>query len=153
MSRIRSQQYALTAYDLVKNVKIEKEQGKKELAEGYRTLALNFPNMILQSGLCQAVGFLLAKGTEDDENGKKSEKNAHFVLLLKHLTKLLNDNDETDALLLNDNDKTDAFHKHILECDLDKYQLLTRNTLEAASWLKRYTQALLPKDNDGDKHV
>lgn len=142
MNRIRSQQYALTAYDLVKNVKIEKEQGKKELAEGYRTLALNFPNMILQSGLCQAVGFLLAKGTEDDENGKKSEKNAHFVLLLKHLTKLLNDND-----------KTDAFHKHILECDLDKYQLLTRNTLEAASWLKRYTQALLPKDNDGDKHV
>lgn len=122
---IRSQDYAKRAHPLVSDIKNSQD---KNLKAKYRTLALNFPNMILQSGLCQAVGFLLAKNE------------AHHKKLLEHLAKLLN---ALDGEIL---------HKHILQAELSEYQLLTRKALDAASWLKRYTQALLDKENEkGEK--
>ena len=123
--KIRSQQYAQKAYVCVEKVKAQPETVKE-----YRTLALTFPNMVLQSGLCQAVGFLLAKG----------ESHHHHKQLLKHLTDLLNGNEDYEKL-----------HRDILKADLTEYQLLTRKALEAAAWLKRYTQALLPNPNDNKK--
>lgn len=114
---IRSQKMAQEAYPLVVKLK------NHELESKYRTLALTFPTMILQSGLSQAVGFLLAKG--NDEHKK----------LLEHLAKLL---DFTDG---------QALHEKILAANLSEYQLLTRQALDAASTLKRYTQALLEKES------
>ena len=113
MPHIRSQKYAQRAFGLIQKVK------------EYRTLALNFPTMILQSGLAQAIGFLQAKGKEE------------HLLLLAHIAELLEENENKDSL-----------HKKILEADLSHYQLLTRKAIEAASSLKRYTQALLPKPKD-----
>ena len=118
MPHIRSQKYAQLAFGLIQKVK-EKNEKVKE----YRTLALNFPTMILQSGLAQAIGFLQAKGKEE------------HLLLLAHIAELLGEN-------------KDSLHKKILAADLSHYQLLTRQTIEAASSLKRYTQALLPKPKD-----
>ena len=118
MPHIRSQKYAQRAYGLIQKVKDDNKQVKE-----YRTLALNFPTMILQSGLAQAIGFLQAKGKEE------------HLLLLAHIAELLGEN-------------KDSLHKKILEADLPHYQLLTRKAIEAASSLKRYTQALLPKPKD-----
>lgn len=118
MQHIRSQKYAQRAFGLIQKVK-EKNEKVKE----YRTLALNFPTMILQSGLAQAIGFLQAKGKEE------------HLLLLAHIAELLGEN-------------KDSLHKKILAADLSHYQLLTRQAIEAASGLKRYTQALLPKPKD-----
>ncbi|WP_049258218.1 type III-B CRISPR module-associated protein Cmr5 [Eikenella corrodens] len=118
MPHIRSQKYAQRAFGLIQKVK-EKNEKVKE----YRTLALNFPTMILQSGLAQAIGFLQAKGKEE------------HLLLLAHIAELLGEN-------------KDSLHKKILAADLSHYQFLTRQTIEAASSLKRYTQALLPKPKD-----
>ena len=118
MPHIRSQKYAQRALGLIQRVK-EKNEKVKE----YRTLALNFPTMILQSGLAQAIGFLQAKGKEE------------HLLLLAHIAELLGEN-------------KDSLHKKILAADLSHYQLLTRQAIEAASGLKRYTQALLPKPKD-----
>ncbi len=120
MQHIRSQKYAQRAYGLIQKVKDDNKQVKE-----YRTLALNFPTMILQSGLAQAIGFLQAKGKEE------------HLLLLAHIAELLEENENKDSL-----------HKKILEADLSHYQLLTRKAIEAASSLKRYTQALLPKPKD-----
>ena len=120
MPHIRSQKYAQRAYGLIQKVKDDNKQVKE-----YRTLALNFPTMILQSGLAQAIGFLQAKGKEE------------HLLLLAHIAELLEENENKDSL-----------HKKILEADLSHYQLLTRKAIEAASSLKRYTQALLPKPKD-----
>ena len=114
---IRSQQYAQEAYPLV--VEMQKHQLKVK----YRTLALNFPSMILQSGLSQAIGFLMAKSKDEHQ------------MLLDHLATLVLGKQAQDKQL----------HQTILTADLTHYQLLTRQTLEAASWLKRYTQALLEK--------
>ena len=118
MPHIRSQKYAQRAFSLIQKVK--EENGK---VKEYRTLALNFPTMILQSGLAQAIGFLQAKGKEE------------HLLLLAHIAELLGEN-------------KGSLHKKILAADLSHYQFLTRQTIEAASSLKRYTQALLPKPND-----
>ncbi|HHX2501977.1 TPA: type III-B CRISPR module-associated protein Cmr5 [Neisseria subflava] len=118
MQHIRSQKYAQRAYGLIQKVKDDNKQVKE-----YRTLVLNFPTMILQSGLAQAIGFLQAKGKEE------------HLLLLAHIAELLGEN-------------KDSLHKKILEADLSHYQLLSRQALEAASSLKRYTQALLPKPKD-----
>ena len=117
MTIIRSQQYAQEAYPLVA------EMQKHQLEVKYRTLALNFPSMILQSGLSQAIGFLMAKGKDEHQ------------MLLDHLATLVLGKQAQDKQL----------HQTILTADLTHYQLLTRQTLEAASWLKRYTQALLEK--------
>ncbi len=118
MPHIRSQKYAQHALGLIQKVKDDNKQVKE-----YRTLALNFPTMILQSGLAQAIGFLQAKGKEE------------HLLLLAHIAELLEENEN-------------SLHKKILEADLSHYQLLTRKAIEAASSLKRYTQALLPKPKD-----
>ena len=118
MQHIRSQKYAQRAFGLIQKVKDSNKQVKE-----YRTLVLNFPTMILQSGLAQAIGFLQAKGKEE------------HLLLLAHIAELLEEN-------------KDGLHKKILEADLSHYQLLSRQALEAASSLKRYTQALLPKPKD-----
>lgn len=118
MPHIRSQKYAQRALGLIQKVKEENKKVKE-----YRTLALNFPTMILQSGLAQAIGFLQAKGKEE------------HLLLLAHIAELLEENEN-------------SLHKKILEADLSHYQLLTRQAIEAASGLKRYTQALLPKPKD-----
>lgn len=112
--QIRTQKYAELAYPLVADIK------GKDLESKYRTLALNLPTMILQSGLMQTVGFLLAKGA--DEHTK----------LYHHLTILLNDAN---------------LHATVRQSDIIQYQRLTRNAIEASSWLKRYTQALLEKEN------
>lgn len=118
MQHIRSQKYAQRSFGLIQKVKDDNKQVKE-----YRTLALNFPTMILQSGLAQAIGFLQAKGKEE------------HLFLLAHIAELLGEN-------------KDSLHKKILEADLSHYQLLTRQAIEAASSLKRYTQALLPKPKD-----
>ena len=120
MQHIRSQKYAQRAFGLIQKIK-EKNEKVKE----YRTLALNFPTMILQSGLAQAIGFLQAKGKDE------------HLLLLTHIAELLEENENENSL-----------HKKILAADLSHYQLLTRQAIEAASSLKHYTQALLPKPKD-----
>lgn len=113
--RIRTHQYAEAAYPLV-------EKMQKDLSEAkYRTLALNFPTMIMQSGLAQAIGFLMAK----DQSEHK--------IILGHIQLIL---------------KRPNLHADILKSEIDEYQLLTRKALDATSWLKRYTQALLKKEGE-----
>lgn len=113
--QIRSKKYAETAYPMVNEIKGQDIEAK------YRTLALTFPTMIMQSGLAQAIGFLMAKGEKEHK------------ALLNHLTNLLGFA------------TADALHSAVLSSNIVKYQLLTRDAIEASSWLKRYTQALLKK--------
>ena len=121
----RSKTYAETAYGLVANMQADKKleqiepekfKEQRKLEKDYRTIALNFPTMIMKSGFLQAVGFFMAK---DKEHHKK---------FLEHLKKLLKD---------------DNLHDTLFKSKVNEYQLLTRNGIEASSWLKRYTQALL----------
>ena len=111
--KIRTQDYAKRAYPLVSAIQ------HVNFAEKYRTLALTFPTMIMQNGLSQAIGFLMAKDKEEHRE------------ILQHIAGLLNSPDGK------------ALHEIILKSNITQYQLLTRRAIEASSWLKRYTQALL----------
>ena len=115
---IRTQKYAQAAYPMV--VEIQNSAGTLET--NYRSVALNFPTMIMQSGLAQAIGFLMAKNKEEHQK------------LLSHLAELLGFK------------SSEELHQEVLKSELKQYQLLTRQALDASSWLKRYTQALLKKD-------
>ena len=111
----RDQKYAKAAYP-----KVQAQKGNT-IEKGYRTLALNFPVMVLQSGLTQAIGFLLTKCQSGNE---------HHAYL-NDLAKILGKNDGQ------------ALHTDIINSQLAAYQHLTLQVLEASAWLKRYTQALL----------
>lgn len=138
---IRTQEYATKAFKKVSEMQSYKLMGK------YRTQALGLPSMIMQSGLMQTVGFYLAKGKakESDNNNQEREtvdKN-EYRFLLEHLIFILG---YADADNVSDN-TISTFHKRIYKSSITEYQTLTLKSLEASAWIRRYTQALLEKNN------
>jgi CRISPR-associated protein Cmr5 len=116
---LRGHAVAKKAYQRVEaRLKFEK---KKE----YGSLAHKLPVLILQNGLAQATGFLLAKG-----------KDEHLALL-----------DDLAHLLGDAGGKT--LHQTVIAADVAQTMLLTRRGLEAAGWLKRYVQGVLKVNATG----
>lgn len=105
-----------------------KEAAKDEtFAKRYRSRAMSFPALVLQSGLAQAVGFLQAKSggkVGGDEYGQYLDDLAH-VAGKNHGRNLV------DSAVSN---------------GLGDYRLLTRDVLDAAGWLKRMTQAVMGRE-------
>jgi CRISPR-associated protein Cmr5 len=126
MVELRTHTVARVAYECVMARK--EASCKKE----YGALAHKLPGMILQNGLAQATGFLLAKG--------KDEHNA----LLADLAALLNQIGATTS------QDGAALHNEIIAANLDKTLLLTRRSLEASGWIKRYVQGALKIDATGE---
>lgn len=126
MKHTRSQGYAKAAYDKV--AKVAPTSTDSATAKKYGALALNFPVLILQAGLAQASGFVLAKAKAGDPQ-------------MRYLDDLAAVLGEKDAHTL---------HQKIINSSLSDYRDLTRRTLEAAGWFKRYAQGLLgAKTTDG----
>ena len=89
-------------------------------AANFRRQALSFPVRVLSTGLSQATGFLMAK-----------QQNVYLNALA-----------ETLAFA-----NGPTLHTHLLTLNLQEYQHLSRQALEAASWLKRYAQALIAEES------
>ena len=126
MIQIRTHAVASTAYDRV---------GARKYCQNvkdYGALAHKLPIMILQNGLAQATGFLLAKG-----------KHEHRYLL-EDLNAVLF---EAGAVPAIDSSK---LHELIVKSDLAGTMYLTRRSLEASSWIKRYVQGVLKLDATGN---
>jgi CRISPR-associated protein Cmr5 len=100
----------------------------------YGALAHKLPPLILQNGLAQATGFLLAKGSET-----RPEHHA----LLDDLAAVLHASGTAHSTDRN------AFHEQVIAADLAATVRLTRRALEAAGWLKRYVQGVLRVDATG----
>ena len=98
----------------------------------YGALAHKLPGMIIENGLAQASGFLLAKGMDE-----------HRALL-----------DDLNAVLCAARATTTVdgpeLHRAIIDSDLDRTLILTRRSLEASGWLKRYAQGVLGVSATGD---
>ena len=131
MTAIRTHAVASAAYERVDSRR--NHPRKKE----YGALAHKLPGMILQNGLAQATGFLLAKG-----------KPEHLALL-----------DDLNAVLLAPGSvpttTTDgrALHDLIIQSTLTDAMHLTRRSLEASGWIKRYVQGVLRVDATGDQVI
>jgi len=115
-------------------------EGRKELPadtrKKYGAIAHKLPGMILQNGLAQATGFLLAKGNNADDD--------HHSWLLDDLNAVLRASGSLEA------PDRETLHQRIIAADLPQTLRLTRAALEASGWLKRYVQGLLRISATGD---
>jgi len=102
----------------------------------YGAIAHKLPGMILQNGLTQATGFLLAKGGNKDDD--------HHSWLLDDLNAVLHAGGGHGYA------NRVAMHEAIITADLPQTLKLTRAALEASGWLKRYVQGLLRISATGD---
>lgn len=126
-----SQKYAKSVYDQVTDFgkkNPEKSQPRKE----YGSMAHKLPILVRQAGLIQAIVFV-------ETRGKKS----HKQLLDDLATTLGKANGET-------------LRKECQEATLSDYIWLTRNTLVALEWYKRFAESVLnvkvgEEVNDGDR--
>ena len=129
MTNTRTQELATKAYRCVV------EHKGKPLEKEYSSLAHSFPSMILQNGLAQATGFLLAKG-----------KVEHQALL-----------DDLNAVLCSAKAVATAcgseLHTEVIKADLSETMQLTRHSLDASAWIKRYAQALLKREDDDQRNA
>ena len=130
---IRTHQVARVAYERV--AAHREDQDKKK----YGALAHKLPSMILANGLAQATGFLLAKGKSELAKGK-----SEHIDLLNDLNAVLC---AAGATTTSDGTK---LHQTVIESKLNQTMLLTRRSLEASGWLKRYVQGVLGVDATGE---
>jgi len=129
MIETRTQKVASAAYQRV----AERNELSPAERKAYGALAHKFPGMVLENGLAQATGFLLAKG--------RCEHKALF----EDIHQILHSVGATQA------SNSKALHEEIIESDLQAIMLLTRHTLDASGWLKRYVQGILKVSATGDE--
>ena len=129
--KLRSQIVATTAF---KRINDRKEKNNPEENKKYGTLVHKLPAMILQNGLAQTTGFLLAKNE------------AHHQALLEDLTAVFQ---QVGAKLANIADG-EALHGEVIKSDLYQIMRMTREALEIAGWLRRYVQGVLKIDATGE---
>jgi len=128
----RSHRIASKAYELVK-ARSSNDSEDKDAIKEYGALVHKLPAMILQSGLAQTTGFLLAKQNSEHLN-------------------VLDDLQSVFQHIHASADKTrDRFHKNILKSDLQQHMAHTRLALEIAGWLRRYVQGVLKVDPTGER--
>ena len=127
---MRANRVAAAAYRCVEARKDEPNKKK------YGAIAHKLPGMILQNGLAQATGFLLAKGGGSDSD--------HHCMLLDDLSATLRAAGTIDV------PDRGTLHRRIIAADLAQTLKLTRQALEASGWIKRYVQGLLRVTATGD---
>ena len=96
-------------------------------------LAHKLPAMILQNGLAQASGFLLAKGGHE------------HTALLDDLANVMCAANGSAA------NGGEALHHEVITADTAATMRLTRLALEASAWIKRYVQGVLKRGADGER--
>lgn len=103
------------------------------LRKDYLTRAKGFPAMVMQSGLVQAIGFLVAKSTPADATqgdhpvpSKKHDAYAHYATSLARVLAC---------------QRIETLHRQAIGLDAaPDYRQLTRDVLLAATHLRRYAQ-------------
>ena len=130
MIPVRTHPVAVAAYERVAAHRTKPKKDKK----AYGALAHKLPGMILQNGLAQATGFLLAKDKSD--------------VLLDDLNAVLR---AAGAVPAGTADTGPALHDLIIRSDLTDTMNLTRRSLEASAWIKRYVQGVLRVDATGEQ--
>ena len=130
MIAIRAHDVAGAAYD---RVDARRDDPKKK---EYGALAHKLPGMILQNGLAQAIGFLIAKN---------SKSQPEHMALLDDLNAVLR---KAGAVSTTDGS---ALHDLVIRSDLAGIVDLTRRSLEASGWIKCYVQGVLRVGATGDR--
>ncbi len=120
----RAQRDMKLALDLV----CELENADVELKRIYGGLCHNFPVLVMQSGLCQALAFSADKATGEGNRAKAHKK------LLEHVSKILG----SDAL------------KAPQDSTVIQYMHHTRRVLESWVYFKRFAKSVLKVEAGGN---
>ena len=155
MIPVRTHTVARAAYERVHAHRSDPK--KKE----YGALAHKLPGMILENGLAQATGFLLAKGKPehcallDDLNAVLRAAEAVDTaegrgLHRKDLPASGSVTAETTVDAADEGRDGRDLHQNVIESDLRQTMVLTRRSLEASGWIKRYVQGVLRVGATGD---
>lgn len=130
MNTPRNHKVAQAAYQRIEKRQHELTSTNKS---SYEALAHKLPTMILQNGLAQATGFLLAKGSSE------------HTAILEDVATVLTEIGVPDC------QTPRQMHQTIIHADVNKTMLLTRRALEASAALKRYVQGVM-KTTPNDSH-
>jgi len=109
----RQQRRAQLAYSCVLSRVSSQSKGDEE----YRQLAKKFPALVHNCGLAQSIAFVQAK------------EGATGDAYISHLTQVMGETGDLGSTSRS--------------ADLMNYQRLTREAIESATWIKRYSEALL----------
>lgn len=120
----RSQHMAQKAFALVETRNVPDANKRKE----YRSFAREFPTLVHQCGLAQAVAFAQAK------KGMQAE-------YVGDLAKVLSTSHPKVVTL-------EQLAQESRTLPLGDYLRLSRDAIEAAVWIKRYVEALFPSDKE-----
>jgi len=120
------QEYAKKVYDRVEAFGQDHARGSKERTE-YGSMAHKFPVLVRQAGLIQALVFVQTRG-----------KDAHQSLLQDLAQVVMEQNAQ-------------AFVNQCQEAELMDYMWLTRQTLSALEWFKRFAQSVLEVESGADE--
>ena len=118
------------ASDVYARVSEYKDKGEND-QQKYRTMAMKLPFLVQKAGLVQALAFVKMK----------AESDPIFKDLLRHLSQVVIKQGEND-----ENESEEPILLASRTNDLREYILLTRRTMMALEWFKRYAQSVL-KDN------
>lgn len=119
--RTLQQEYAQKIYKQVESYKDNSARTQ------YGSMAHKLPVLVRQAGLIQALAFVQTRG-------KPSQK-----VLLEHLAQVVA------------NQSANEFVQQCREADLTTYMWLTRQTLGALEWFKRFAQSVLEVDPGEDE--
>lgn len=134
MSQLQTleQKRAAEAWSYVQYV--NEEIDDKGFKKDYRSLVLKLPSLILTNGLGQTLAFLKSKGK--GEESKPAEKIYQDLQVWLAKPEVINWGKATQPELI----------ERIMAVNSDKYRFVTIETLSFLNWLKRFADAVLPKD-------
>ncbi len=123
----RSQKLAQVAFPRVQ-LRIPSDTNElNKTQKEYRSFAKKFPALIHTCGLAQAVAFALAK------------KQTNYLADLTEVLKAADHAELTEQVSLDHLARTSP---------MSAYLRLSRDAINAASWLKRYVEAVAPEDSE-----
>jgi len=112
------------------NSEIDRKKFKKE----YRSIVLRLPALIITNGLGQTLAYLKSKG-----KGEDPDKNPH-ERVYRDIEGWLNSRVKWRA-------KGDLIER-VISLDSNNFRYVTQETLAFLSWLKRFADAVLPKEDE-----
>ena len=128
----RSQRLAQAAFPLVQ---MREKAMKKDEFKEYVTIAKKFPSLVHTCGLAQAVAFYEAKGKT--KPGKPEKPHLGYLKDLAAVLASVGHQQIGNVQQLTDKVRTEP---------LSGYLRLSRDAINAASWLKRYVEAVAPDE-------
>lgn len=113
---------------------VNKDMDDKGFKKEYRSIVMKLPTLIITNGLGQTLAFLKSKGKGDE---KKPEEKV-YQDIGDWLSKNKNINLNANVELI----------EKVIALSSDKFRQVTTETLAYLSWMKRFADAVLPKEGD-----